>query len=60
MSLESEVAALTSATTDLLAAVNVSKNTLDGAVDDATDQAAIATAQAAQVTFVSALYLGAL
>lgn len=60
MSLESEVAALTSATTDLLAAVNISKNTLDVAVDDATDQAAIATAQAAQVTFVSALYLGAL
>ncbi len=60
MSLESEVAALTSATTDLLSAVNISKATLDGAVDDATDQAALATEQAAQVTFISALYLGAL
>ena len=60
MSLESEVAALTSATTDLLQAVNISKATLDDAVDAATDQAAAATEQAAQVTFISALYLGAL
>lgn len=67
MSLESEVAALTSATTDLLQAVNVSKATLDAAVDDATAQAALATAQAtlatgqaAQISLISALYLGAL
>ena len=60
MSLESEVAALTSATTDLISAVNVSKATLDGAVDDATDQAAIATAAAADIQFITALYFGAL
>ena len=60
MSLESEVAALTSATTDLLQAVNISKATLDDAVDTATDQATLATGQAAQVSLISALYLGAL
>ncbi|AKU43449.1 tail spike protein [Caulobacter phage Sansa] len=35
MSLESEVAALTTATTALLGAVNVAKETLDGSVDEA-------------------------
>ena len=60
MSLESEVAALTSATTDLLQAVNISKATLDDAVDTATDQATLATGQADQVSLISALYLGAL
>lgn len=60
MSLESEVAALTSATTDLLSAVNISKATLDGAVDDATDQAAIATAATSDTLFITSLYFGAL
>lgn len=60
MSLETEVAALTSATTDLLTAVNVSKATLDAAVADATSQAALATGQASQVQLITSLHLGAL
>ena len=60
MSIESEVAALTSATTDLLSAVNISKATLDGAVDDATDQAAIATGATSDTLFITSLYFGAL
>ena len=50
MSLETEVAALTQATTDLLFAVNVRKAALDQAVADATLQAQLATSNgAAQV-----------
>ena len=51
MTIETEVAALTTATTNLLSAVNVSKATLDTKVADATTQAALATTNgAAQVT----------
>jgi len=46
MTLETEVAALTTATTSLLDAVNTSKATLDQKVTDATTQAGIATTQA--------------
>lgn len=60
MSLETEVAALTSATTDLLTAVNISKATLDAAVGEATAQANLATAQAAQVQLITSLHLGVL
>jgi len=47
MTIETEIAALTTATTDLLSAVNVSKITLDTKVADATAQAGTATIQAA-------------
>ena len=50
MSLESEVAALTDATTDLLSAVNTSKATLDQAKDSAVERAAVALAQAGIAT----------
>jgi hypothetical protein len=50
MSLETEVAALTTATTNLLSAVNVSKSTLDQAVSDATDQVQAATDQVGLAT----------
>lgn len=60
MSIESEVAALTAATTDLLNAVNVSKATLDAAVDDAQTASATAVNSAGQITFVTSLYHGAL
>lgn len=43
MTIETEVAALTTATTSLLSAVNVSKATLDMAVTTATTQASLAT-----------------
>lgn len=45
MTIETEVAALTTATTSLLTAVNVSKTTLDTKVADATTQAGTATTQ---------------
>ena len=60
MSLETEVAALTSATTDLLAAVNVSKATLDAAVSDAEDAATSAENNLGQYEFLAAHFLGAL
>lgn len=60
MSLESEVAELTTVTTELLTAVNVSKNTLDAAVATSSASSAIAEASAAQIQFITALYLGAL
>lgn len=60
MSLESEVAALTSATTDLLSAVNISKTTLDTAVSDSSAAASVATNSASQIQFITSLYLGAL
>lgn len=47
MSLETEVAALTAATTNLLNAVNVAKSTLDGNVATTVAKAAEATASAA-------------
>jgi len=50
MSLENEVAALTTATTELLTAVNVRKVVLDEKVDAATTQADAATSQAALAT----------
>jgi hypothetical protein len=54
MTIETEVAALTTATTDLLSAVNVSKATLDTKVADATTQAGLATTNgAAQVTLAT-------
>ena len=46
MTIETEIAALTTATTNLLSAVNVSKATLDQKVTDATAQVTLATAQA--------------
>lgn len=46
MSLETEVQALTQATTELLKAVNVRKSALDGAADTAVAAAASATAKA--------------
>jgi hypothetical protein len=46
MTIETEVAALTTATTNLLSAVNVSKATLDTKVTDATTQADTSTTQA--------------
>ena len=52
--LEEEVASLTSATTDLLEAVNVKKATLDAQVDEATAQAVVATDQAAAATIKAA------
>lgn len=60
MSIESEVAALTAATTNLLNAVNVSKASLDAAVDDAQAASDTAVNSAAQIQFITALYLGAL
>lgn len=60
MSLESEVADLTTATTALLTAVNVSKTTLDAEVAAATAAAETAVNSAAQIQFITALYLGAL
>ena len=55
MTLEADVAALTTATTNLLNAVNVRKATLDQAVADATTQAALATTNgAAQVALAQA------
>lgn len=59
MSIESEVAALTAATTDLLNAVNVSKATLDAAVDDAQTASDTAVNSAAQIQYITAIYLGA-
>jgi len=54
MSIETEVAALTTATTNLLSAVNVSKATLDTKVADATEQAGLATTNgAAQVALAT-------
>lgn len=50
MTIEAEVAALTAATTDLLAAVNVSKSTLDDRVATAITQAGTATTQAGVAT----------
>lgn len=51
MTIEAEVAALTTATTNLLSAVNVSKTTLDQKVTDATTQADLAgTKQVAAAT----------
>jgi hypothetical protein len=50
MTIETEVAALTTATTNLLSAVNVSKATLDTKVADATTQAGTATTQAGTAT----------
>ena len=47
MTIEQDVAALTTATTALLTAVNVSKTTLDTKVADATAQVPMATAQVA-------------
>lgn len=46
MTIESEIAALTTSTTNLLAAVNVRKSTLDQKVTEATTQANISTTQA--------------
>jgi hypothetical protein len=46
MTIETEIAALTTATTDLLSAVNISKTTLDTKVADATAQASTSTTQA--------------
>ena len=46
MTIESEIAALTQATTDLLSAVNVRKTALDNSVTEATAQVTLATAQA--------------
>ena len=55
MTIESEVAALTTATTNLLSAVNVSKSTLDAKVAAATTQAALATTNgSAQVALATA------
>jgi Flp pilus assembly protein TadB len=48
MTIESEIAGLTTATGNLLGAVNVSKATLDEKVTVATEQAALATAAAAK------------
>ena len=45
MTLDAQIAALTTATTDLLDAVNVRKSTLDAAVGAAAEQVALATAQ---------------
>ena len=50
MTIETEIAALTTATTDLLSAVNVSKATLDTKVSDATTQASESTTQAGTAT----------
>ena len=47
MTIETEIAGLTQATTDLLAAVNVRKTTLDQRVTDATTQANLATTNGA-------------
>lgn len=46
MSIEQQIADLTTATTDLLDAVNVRKSVLDAAVSDAESQAGLAAAQA--------------
>ena len=48
--LEEEVAGLTTATTDLLTAVNVKKATLDDSVATASDQAVIATTKASEAS----------
>ena len=54
MTIETEIAALTSATTDLLNAVNVRKASLDQKVQDAANQAALATTNgAAQVALAA-------
>ena len=50
MTIETEVAALTTATTSLLSAVNVKKAVLDASVANATTQAATAVANAATAT----------
>ena len=50
MTIETEIAALTTATTSLLTAVNVSKTTLDTKVADATTQAGTATTQSGIAT----------
>lgn len=55
MTIETEIAGLTQATTDLLDAVNVRKATLDGKVTEATTQASLATSNgAAQVALAAA------
>ena len=55
MTIETEIAGLTQATTDLLDAVNVRKATLDGKVTEATAQASLATSNgAAQVALAAA------
>lgn len=67
MTIETEVAALTLATTNLLTAVNVAKATLDNSVALADADAATATAQAAAAVVTTTnvqslfnrLYLGA-
>lgn len=50
MSLETEVAGLTFATTQLLNAVNVSKSTLDSSVNDATAKANLANTKATEAS----------
>lgn len=60
MSIESEVADLTQATTDLLGAVQISKASLDDAVADASAYATTATEAALGAEFLNALYFGAL
>lgn len=50
MTIETEIAGLTQATTNLLNAVNISKATLDGKVGEATTQANAAAAQAGIAT----------
>ena len=58
MTIETEIAALTVSTTDLLTAVNISKSTLDGKVALATTQANTATAQAVASAASAASALG--
>ena len=55
MTIESEIAGLTQATTDLLAAVNVRKATLDEKVSMATAQAGLATTNGAEQVALAAV-----
>lgn len=59
MSLETAIAALTEATSELLDAVNVSKTTLDAEVAAANTASEIAVNSAAQIQYITAIYLGA-